>query len=67
MRKTLYLKFVIAYLIFAVFGFIVVATFMQEMTLEQLQKDKAEELYRAATMLAEEDAAALYSNNISIV
>ena len=34
MRKTLYLKFVLGYLIFGFFGFLVVATFVSSMTLE---------------------------------
>ena len=39
MKKTLYIKLLIAYLIFAIFGFIIVATFMQQM------KGGASELY----------------------
>ena len=41
MKKTLYVKLLIAYLIFAVFGLIVVATFMQQMTISRLQQNKA--------------------------
>ncbi|MBQ8260949.1 MAG: HAMP domain-containing histidine kinase [Lachnospiraceae bacterium] len=67
MKKTLYLKLVIAYLIFLFFGFIVVSTFMQEMNLEQLQKEKAGELYASATMIAENYASALYRNETSLV
>ncbi|MBR1470333.1 MAG: HAMP domain-containing protein [Lachnospiraceae bacterium] len=66
MKRTLYLKLLIAYLIFAVFGFVVVATFMQQMTVNQLRKDKAEELYRAAALLSEKEALALYRNEISL-
>ena len=66
MKKTLYLKFLIAYLLFAVFGFIVVATFMQQMTIGELRKSKAEELYRASNRLAENEALALYQNEVSL-
>ncbi len=66
MKKTLYLKLLIAYLIFGVFGFIVVTTFMQQMTLSQLEKDKAEELYRTSNYLAEKDAIDLYRNETSL-
>ena len=38
MRKTLYLKFVLGYLIFGFFGFLVVATFVSSMTLEHLKR-----------------------------
>ncbi len=66
MKKTLYLKLLIAYAIFAVFGLIVVATFMQQMTLSRLQHDKAEELYRFANILSENEGLALYKNESSI-
>ena len=45
MRKTLYLKFILAYIIFGVFGFIMVATFVSNMTYEQLKREKSEQLY----------------------
>ena len=48
MRKTLYLKFCLAYLIFGFFGFFVVATFVSNMTLEHLQREKSEALYKEA-------------------
>ncbi len=66
MKKTLYLKILIAYLLFGVFGFIIVATFMQQMTTKQLQKNKAEELYKVANTLAETDATDLYRNEVSL-
>lgn len=40
MRKTLYLKFVLGYLIFGFFGFLVVATFVSSMTLEHLKRER---------------------------
>lgn len=67
MRKTLYLKFVIAYLIFLFFGFIVVSTFMQEMTLEQVKTQKAGELYQSAILIAQDYASDLYQNETSLV
>ena len=42
MKKTLYLKFVLAYFIFAFFGFIVVATFTSSMTLEHMKRERAD-------------------------
>lgn len=38
MRKTLYLKFILAYLIFGFFGFVVVATFVSSLTLDHVKK-----------------------------
>ena len=44
MRKTLYLKLILAYLIFGMFGFMVVATFVSDMTSSHLTKEKADAL-----------------------
>ena len=66
MKKTLYLKFLIAYIIFGFFGFIVVATFASSMTLEHLKREKAEALYKEATLIADTYASDLYNNEISL-
>ena len=66
MRKTLYLKFCLAYLIFAFFGFFVVATFVSSMTLEHLKREKSEALYKEATLIANSYASDLYTNDISL-
>ncbi|MCR4788575.1 MAG: HAMP domain-containing protein [Lachnospiraceae bacterium] len=66
MRRTLYLKFIIAYLIFGLFGFIIVATFVSSMTTEHLIKTKSEALYEEATMVANTYAVDLYNNEIAL-
>lgn len=66
MRKTLYLKFILAYFIFGFFGFIIVATFVSSMTLEQLKREKADALYREATLIANTYASDLYNNETSL-
>ncbi len=66
MRKTLYLKFLLAYFIFGFFGFVVVATFVSNMTFEQLRREKADALYREATLIANTYAADLYNNETSL-
>lgn len=66
MRKTLYLKFLLAYVIFGFFGFIAVATFVSNMTLEHLKREKADALYREATLVANTYASDLYSNQVSL-
>ena len=66
MRKTLYLKFLLAYFIFGFFGFMVVATFVSSMTLEHLKRDKADALYREATLIANTYASDLYNNETSL-
>ena len=52
MKRTLYLKFILGYLIFGFFGFVVVATFISNMTFEHVQKTRAEALYNEATDIA---------------
>ena len=65
MRKTLYLKFILAYIIFAFFGFIVVATFVSSMTMEHLKREKADALYKEATRIANTYATDLYNFDTS--
>ena len=57
MKRTLYLKFLLAYLLFAIFGFVVVATFVYSMTYERIRRDKADTMYQVATQIANTYAA----------
>ena len=66
MRKTLYLKFLLAYVIFGFFGFIAVATFVYSMTLENLKRERADSLYKEATLIANTYASDLYNNQASL-
>ena len=66
MRKTLYLKFIVAYLIFGFFGFVVVATFVSNMTLDHVKKERSEALYKEATQIANTYAMDLYRNQTSL-
>lgn len=66
MRKTLYLKFLLAYFIFGFFGFVVVATFVNSMTMEHLTREKADALYKEATLIANTFAKDLYNNETSL-
>ena len=66
MRKTLYLKFVLAYFIFGVFSFIVVSVFVPSMTTEQLIREKAENLYSEAVLIADTYATGLYTSKTDL-
>ena len=66
MRKTLYLKFLLGYLIFGFFGFVVVATFVSSTTLEHLRREKADALYKEATLIAKTYATDLYNSETSL-
>lgn len=66
MRKTLYVKFILAYLIFGIFGFIVVSTFVSNMTLEQLRRENADTLYKEAILISNTYATDLYNSETSL-
>lgn len=66
MRKTLYLKLILAYIIFGLFGFVVVATFVSNMYMDHLKKEQADSLYREATLIANTYASGLYNNEVSL-
>ncbi len=66
MKKTLYLKFLLAYLIFGIFGLVILATFVPSMTMEHLIREKANSLYSEATLIANTYARNLYNSEISL-
>ncbi len=66
MKRTLYLKFLLAYLLFGIFGFIVVATFVYSMTYERIRRDRADTMYQMATQIANTYAADLYNSETSL-
>lgn len=66
MKKTLYLKFLLAYFIFSVFGVIVVATFVPSLTEQQLVKERATALHSEATLISDTYATELYTNETSL-
>lgn len=66
MKRTLYLKFVLAYFIFAFFCFIVVATITSSLTLEHMKRERADTLYKEALLIADSYAADLYNSEITL-
>ena len=66
MRRTLYLKFLLAYLIFGIFAFVVVATFVSSMIKDHLISNETENLYEVATQVANTYAVDLYNNETSL-
>lgn len=66
MKKTLYLKFVLAYFIFGVFSFIMISVFVPSMTKEQLVRERAEELYAEAILIADTYAIELYNSETDL-
>ena len=66
MKKTLYLKFVLAYFIFGIFSFIMVTVFVPSITKEQLVREKAEVLYSEAILISDTYAAGLYTSETDL-
>lgn len=66
MHKTLYLKILLGYLLLAIFGFIVTATFVSAMTEEHCQRTSADSLYSEATLIANTYASDLYNTEVSL-
>ncbi|MBD5460922.1 MAG: GHKL domain-containing protein [Lachnospiraceae bacterium] len=66
MKKTLYPKFILAYFIFGVFGFIIVTTFVPNMIREHLIRENAYSLYSEATLIANNYASGLYTGETSL-
>lgn len=66
MKKTLYLKFVLAYLIFGIFSFIMVTVFVPSITKERLVREKAKILYSEAMLISDTYAAGLYTSETDL-
>ena len=66
MKKTLYLKLLLGYLLFGILGFILVSTVTAEVQLRCLKKHTASDLYREATLVANQYAAEYYKNTMTL-
>ena len=66
MKRTLYFKILFGYLIFGILGFITVATFTSNYTMQYIKDKEASSLYRESTMIASSYAANYYNNNITL-
>lgn len=63
MKHSLYLKFILTYLVFGLLGFLVIATFSSHMTLNYLTGQRAESLYREANYISTNFARSYYSGS----
>ena len=65
MKQTLYLKFILAYLIFGLLSFVAIATFTSDLTLDYLIQDKASSIYKEATLISTKYASNFYKDALS--
>ncbi|MDO5131774.1 MAG: HAMP domain-containing sensor histidine kinase [Eubacteriales bacterium] len=66
MRKRLYLRIIIAYFLFGLFGFIAVATVISRLTNDYCVRDRARILYREAVRISDTYATELYNSAVSL-
>ena len=66
MKKTVYTKFIFAYLLFALFGFLVVATFISRAISDLVTETEADKLYKEAIIIADTYAKDLYNSETSL-
>ncbi|MCR5625815.1 MAG: HAMP domain-containing protein [Lachnospiraceae bacterium] len=66
MRKTLYLKFLGAYLLFGILCVITIGTVTAKLTLEHLTREKANSLYREASLVSQQYATLIMSDRAGV-
>ena len=66
MKHTLYLKFILGYVIFGLFSFLTVTLFVPKITRDYLISQKAQSLYSEASLIADTYAQGLYSSVTSL-
>jgi len=64
-KRTLYLKFLITYLIFGILAFVTVITLTSEMSKNYLIKNEAASLYKEATLISNKYASYFYNSSVS--
>lgn len=64
-KRTLYIKFILTYLIFGILSFVTVATLTSEMIRDYLTKNEAASLYKEATLISNKYASYFYNSKIS--
>ena len=66
MRLSLYLKFILAYIIFGVAGFVAIATISSQLTYSYLVESRSQTLYDEANLIASTYSTVYEGQNISL-
>ena len=66
MRRTLYLKLLLGYIILGVLGFLTISTFTTQKTYRYMQEQEADNLYREAKSIASGYALSYYQNTLTL-
>ena len=65
MRGTVYTKFIIGYLLFGLFSFLTIAILTSNWTFKHLAKERAQELYNEANLIANQYGSEYYNNQMT--
>lgn len=66
MKRTLYLKLLLGYVAFGILGFLTIATFTSHHTINYIEKEAAEDLYRESNLIASNYAANYYRQTMTL-
>ena len=66
MKKTLYIKLLLGYLLFGILGFVLVSTVTAQIQMHYLEQNTASDLYREATMVANNYATEYYNETTTL-
>ena len=66
MKRSIYFRLLLVYVIYAILAYFLVLTFTQKQTVAVMQKEEAKRLYREATMIASDYASDYYQADISL-
>jgi signal transduction histidine kinase len=66
MKRTLYLKILLGYLLFGILGFLTIATFTSHQSMKYMEQKEANDLYRESTLIATTYATNYYNKNITL-
>ncbi|SCP98881.1 sensor histidine kinase [Anaerobium acetethylicum] len=66
MNKSLYTKFLLAYLVFGIMSFIIISTIASEYTMKELTTIRAEDLYKEASLLSSKYGSAYFKNQSTV-
>lgn len=66
MKRTLYLKLLLGYLLYGTIGFIVIATFTYHMTYRFLERQEASKLYRESNLISANYATDIFDDEMTL-
>lgn len=66
MKRTLYLKLLLGYVAFGILGFLTIATFTSHHTMNYIETEAAEDLYRESNLIASNYAANYYRQTMTL-